>query len=228
MKHSPKNEFLKKRGIFICFAGIDGSGKTTLSNLVVTLLEERGIKSSYVYNRYLPLILKPFMIIGEKVFLHKNDFFGDYNDYSETKKAKTKRYPFLANIYQTILIIDYSFQILFKIKIPMLLGKNIICDRYIYDTIVTDLSVDFNYSEEKIERISRHVGKLFPKPDIVFFVDVPEEVAFSRKDDVPSIQYLRDRRHIFAKVASIFNMKKLDGTKKIEELLIDIRNEIGV
>ena len=88
--------------------------------------------------------------------------------------------------------------------------------------------MDFNYSEDKIERISRCVVKLFPKPDILFFVDVPEEIAFSRKDDVPSIEYLSDRRHIFAKIASIFNMKKLDGSKKIEELLIDIRKEIGV
>lgn len=218
----------KKKGLFICFAGIDGSGKTTLSKSLVKDLETKDLKFSYVYNRYIPFTLRPFMKLGELIFLRNHNFFENYSGYSEAKKSNTKKHPFLGKIYQSILIIDYYFQTLFKIKIPLFFGNNIVCDRYIYDTIVTDLSVDFNYSLRKVDFISKLMQKFFPTPDFIFFVDVQEEVAFLRKDDVPSIEYLRDRRSLFSHLSFLFNMKKLDGTKKIDDLLRDIENELGV
>ena len=38
---------MKKRGVFICIEGLDASGKTTQSKLLVKTLQEKGFKAVY-------------------------------------------------------------------------------------------------------------------------------------------------------------------------------------
>ena len=213
-------------GLFICFTGIDGSGKTTLARALVSTMEQRGIKAIYVYNRYIPIVLRPVMFIGDFLFLRDKDFFRDYSDYSNTKRNTTKKHTILAKLYQHLLLFDYFIQILFKIKLPLLFGKNIVCDRYIYDTIVTDLTVDFNYSKEEVKNSLNKILSLFPTPGVTFLVDLPEEMAYQRKNDIPSIEYLKERRKMYLYVGKECNMVILDGTKKLEELQCEIEKEV--
>lgn len=201
---------------FICFTGIDGAGKTTQAKLLAKTLNEKGIKSKYVYNRYIPILWKPFMILAQKIFLKGKDKFKDYKGYSNTKRRIFKNKLFhLA--YQYIILGDYFFQILFKIKIP-LRYTNIVCDRYIYDTVITDLSVDLNYSKKEIKNLINNLFKIFPKPDIVFLIDINEEIAFKRKTDVPALEYLKERREIYSWLGREYKMIILSGENDIKEL----------
>ena len=218
---------MKQKSLFICFTGMDGAGKTTLAKFLMDDLKDMGIKSRYVYNRYVPIILRPIMLIGELLFLRNKDFYKNYTLYSSTKRTASKKHPVLARLYQHLLLFDYFFQILFKIKLPLLFGKNIVCDRYIYDTIVTDLSVDFNYSEEDVKKSLYKILSLFPKPDITFLVDLPEEIAYQRKDDVPSIDYLRDRRETYLHIGKECRMIILDGARPLDELKYIITENVG-
>lgn len=220
---------MKKKRLFICFTGMDGAGKSTLAKFLVEHLRANGIRSRYVYNRYIPILLRPLISMGGFLFLRKKSFFGDYSEYSETKKRAAKKHPFLSKIYQNLLLFDYFFQVLFKIKLPILFGKNIVCDRYIYDTIVTDLSVDFNYSKEEIKNLLDKLLSFFPRPHITFLVDLPEEIAFQRKDDLPSVDYLRDRREKYLYLGKECEMIILDGSMPLEEVEYIIeRNVEGV
>jgi dTMP kinase len=206
-----------KRGVFICFTGIDGSGKTTLAKSLVEIMKRNGIECRYVYNRYNPFMLKPFIVVARAIFLRGNDMFEDYTEDSNAKKRIFKNH-LLSVIYQSFLLFDYSLQIFIKVKIPLILGKNIICDRYIYDTVCTDLAVDMNYSNEKKIDMLRKCFYLFPKPDMTFLIDIPEEIAYGRKDDIPSVDYLKDRRNIYLEIGRAYKMISLDGTKDLVEL----------
>lgn len=217
---------MKNKGFFICFTGIDGSGKTTLSKELVSLLRTNGIKSLYIHNRYVPLILRPFMIGARALFVRKKDAFKDYRGYSDTKKGALDRHPFLSSLFINMLLFDYFLQILFKIKFPLMRDKNIVCDRYIFDTITTDLAVDLKYSDEKVKAMLKKLFYLIPKPDMVFLVDISEEIAFRRKDDVPSIDYLRDRRKIYLRMGKEYGMTILDGSKDLEELRTMVQREV--
>ncbi len=218
---------MKKKGMFICFTGMDGAGKTTLAKFLTKYLREEGIKVIYIYGRYVPIVLSPFMLMGKLLFLHNKDFYGDYSEYSNTKKTASKKHPILAGLYQHLLLFDYFFQVLFKVKLPLLFGKNIICDRYIYDTIVTDLSVDFNYTEEDVKKSLSKTLSLFPTSDITFLVDLPEEIAYQRKDDVPSIEYLRDRRKMYLYMGKEYKMIILDGTMPLDKLKYIAKEHMG-
>ena len=214
------------KGCFICFTGIDGSGKSTISNKLVETMNANGFSFMYVYNRYKPFLLRPFLYIGGKLFLNKKDFFEDYVDYSKTKKDAAKNHTLLSSIYQYFVIIDYFLQTIYKIKIPLIFGKNIICDRYIYDTVVTDLAVDFNYTEDQVLKVLSRISMIFPVPDKVFFIDVPEQVAFQRKNDIPSIEYLKDRIGFFNTVANSYNFIILDGTASINDIISTLKKNV--
>ena len=210
---------------FICFIGIDGSGKTTLAKTLAKMMEENGITSKYVWNRFeLSIMLRPFLIIGRTLFLHGKDMFDDYAEYSDSKKRLFKN-RFLSTVYQYVVLLDYSLQIFLKIKVPLIFGKNIICDRYIYDTIV-DLKVDLHYHDTKIKNILKILFHLLPKPDLLFLIDVPEDIAYQRKDDTPSIEYLRERRNVYLNIGKGYDAVILDGTKKLEKLQSEIEMRV--
>jgi dTMP kinase len=217
---------MRSRGFLICFTGMDGTGKTTLSKNLVKSLKEREIECKYVYARLTPIISKPFMWIGRLIFLRGKNMFENYSDYANTKRTAMEHNSILSMIYQQILLFDYFFQVFFKVKIPLIFSKNIVCDRYIYDTVITDLSVDMNYSRDKVIDMLDNLLRFFPEPDTTFLIDVPEEIAYQRKNDTPSIEYLRERRGIYLNVGNKYKMVILDGTKKLEELQCEIEKEI--
>jgi len=210
----------------ICFIGIDGSGKTTLSKALVEALNKNGIKCLYLYGRLEPFVLKPVIMIGRRIFLGGENMFKDYRGYSSRKRDTIKEHSFLFTLYRYILLFDYFLQLLFKVRIPLMLGKNIVCDRYVYDTVITDLAVDMNLSSSEIKDLIKRFFYITPKPDLAFLIDLPEEIAFQRKDDTPSVEYLKERRKIYLDVGKEERMVILDGSKELDELEGLIRKEI--
>ena len=209
---------MKTKGFLICFTGIDGTGKTTLSKELVELLNKKGVKCKYVYARLNAYILKPFILVGNSVFLRGRNISENYSEYSNTKRRAIEKHSFLSSVYQRILLFDYVLQVFFKVKLPLIFGKNIVCDRYVYDTVITDLSVDMNYSRDMVISLLNKLLRFFPEPDIAFLIDVPEEIAYQRKDDISSIQYLKERRNIYLNIGKEYEMMILDGSKRLEEL----------
>jgi len=215
-----------RNNFLICFVGMDGSGKTTLAKDLVETMRQNGIQYKYVYGRLEPFILKPFIMIGRKMFLRGNDMFEDYKQYSSAKNSAIKRHSFLFVFYRYVLLFDYFLQLLFRVRLPTILGKNIVCDRYVYDTAITDLSVDMNLSSLEIQDLIERIFYIAPKPDLTFLIDLPEETAFQRKDDTPSIEYLRERRKIYLNIGKKYEMEVLDGSRSLNELESLIRKEV--
>ena len=215
---------IKKRGILICFIGIDGSGKTTLAKALVDMMEKRNINAKYVYNISKPFITKPLTIIAKLLLLHGKDMNNNYSEYRSTKSTLLKK-PLLSSLYQLFLLIDYAFQVFLKVKIPLLFGKCVVCDRYLYDTII-DFGVYLDYPNKEVKTILGKYLRLFPKSDLVFFIDVQEEIAFQRKDDTPSVEYLKERRKFYLDVGKEFGINVLDGAKGLQELLLEIEKRV--
>jgi len=212
------------KNFFVCFSGVDGSGKTTQVEALIEEMKKNGIETKYVWNRFEGRMLTPFTAITKMIFFHRKGAIANPTDYCDTKKRLLKNCV-LSVGYQYFLLFDYFFQILFRVRIPLIHGKNIVCDRYVYD-IIADLSVDFNYSEERVKRMLKNLLYLFPKPDLIFLIDVPEEIAYQRKDDVPSIDYLKERRKVYLNIGKKYRMIILDGCKDLRKLKELVRKEV--
>lgn len=216
---------MQRRGTLICFTGIDGSGKSTLARRLVFASRQRGLQSKYVHNRFRPVLSNPLVLIGRFLFLRRKSASKDYSDYSSTRKRLFTNY-LMSSIYEVIILLDYSFQVVMKVKFFLSMGENIVCDRYVYDTVVSDLVVDLNYSQQKMDQTLKRLFLLLPKPDIAFLIDVPEKVAYRRKRDLSSIAYLTQRRSIYLDLGKRYKMTILDGRKKLEQLASEIEKKV--
>ena len=202
--------------------GIDGAGKTTLALGLAGNLAKKDKKIEYRYCQYFAKLLYPVKLIAKLFVMRKTDEFKDYKTYNHTKKSTSSRHPFLAGIYAGIWLIDYLIQSFFKISLPILWGKRLIIDRYIFD-IAVNLSLTTNREESFAEKIIKWFFKFSPEPDRVIFIDLPEEIAFARKDDIQDIEYLKERRERYLYLAQKFGFEIVDGTKSPAALLEDVK-----
>jgi dTMP kinase len=211
------------KGKLICFIGVDGSGKTTISREVARILRERGIKCKHTYGRLQPFILRPLTVVARKLITRKSG--KDYKAYKKEKIEAVKKMKILSKLYTTILLVDYYIQLFVRVKLPLLFGRVVICDRYVYDTVINDIPLE----SDDINTIESWINCIFnfaPKPDIVFLIDVPEEISMMRKNDIPSIEYIRERRDTYLALSRRFGMVVMDGTKDLEELKCEILKKI--
>jgi len=205
----------RTKSIFVCFTGIDGSGKSTLAKDLVDKLNGKGIRSQYVYNRFEPVLTKPAIILGKVIFFQGKGRAEDYHKYSVTRNKVFKN-TLLSVAYHYLTLFDYWWQIMIRVTTPLKLGKNIICDRYIYDMII-EHAIDLRYSDKRMEKMLSQLLRLLPKPEPVFLMDVSEEVAFQRKKDTPSIDFLKERRKLYLRLGERHKFTIIDGSQDLEE-----------
>ncbi len=210
--------------LLICFAGIDGSGKTTHAKKLVRWMQGRGIRSKYVWSIFEPWLLGPLMKLGRRLFLREEEMFGDYDRYYQTRK-EIFRYPGIFAFFHYCFFGEYLLRFLFKVRLPLMWGRSVVCDRYIYDVVIGH-AANLDYPKEKITATINQLLYLMPKPDLVFLIDLPEELAWARKDDIPSISYLRKRRQIYLDIAGEYGTFMLDGSRSLAELEEVIRNRV--
>jgi len=206
--------------------GIDGAGKTTLAKSLAADLQIQDSSVRYQYCQYFAKLLYPFKILAKFSVMRKTDEFGDYDHYNRTKKATSNRFPLLANIYAIVWLIDYLIQVFFKVTVPVLFGRKLIIDRYIFD-IAVNLSLTTNKETNYANKLIRLFFIFAPRPDLIMFIDLPEEVAYRRKGDIQGIEYLKERRERYLALAETYNFILLDGIKSQKQMLINARKVIS-
>jgi thymidylate kinase len=199
--------------IFVCFTGSDGSGKSTIARSIFYSVSQKNKKTRMIYGRYRPLLIKHLTALAKKLFLHSNDVtFSDYDGFLNARRSLFQASSFASRMYLYAAIAEYIFQITIKLTIPYRLGYSIISDRYVYDTVINDVSLYAGLSVDETNNILRKAWYFIPKPDITFLLHVPEQVALQRKNDIPSLNYLRIRNKLYSEIAGSQRFLFLDGT----------------
>lgn len=212
-------------GKLISISGIDGSGKTTLSNEIVREMKKLGVSCKYVWGGLDPKFTRFLMYLGRKL-LRKRVACKDYGVYSRIKMEEIRRRKFLARIYYNLVLIEYELLIFLKVWIYLKLGRTVVCDRYVFDVVCSNLAPDLGYAGEDATLEIRKMLKKLPKPDLAFLIDLPEEVALARKNDIPSKEYLKERRRLYLEVAQNFNMEVLDGTERLDKIKLHVLKRV--
>jgi len=214
----------------IYLMGTDGSGKTTLANSFVELYKSNGKEIKYLYIRHKPILLYPFKLLSRLLLYRRNSQFKNYEKYSEIKSSFSKNHPLLAKLYAMIWILDYILYYWIQVRFYYLFSKQIILDRYAAD-IVVNISVAIGIEDDQMHKLLNILHYFFPKPDISFFIEVDEDEAFRRKNDIPSVQYLRERKQKYFMLKQFYEFKILDGhlspetlVEKLYEKVIESKN----
>lgn len=204
-------------GTLICFSGIDGSGKTTEAEKVVSELTEAGIGATHVWARWRPFVSYPFMGVLYVLFGWRR------KDYHKSRAVR--------RVWGYFLLVD---QILFFVRFiyPHLQRGRVVCiDRYVLDQLV-EMRYDGVYREHSGSLIQRWL----PTPDVTFLMDVPADVANERKDDtgemldrlgidVEPVEYLCRRRALFEETAGE-RAEIIDTTRPMSETHSEIMSQV--
>ena len=147
------------RGIFIAFEGIDGSGKTTLSNRVAEALRARGVSVEHV---------------------REGGWFASRVTQAIRDLCRDARNLALVPSAELLLYVAREIQLLEEVVVPALSRADVvISDRYLYTAEVLARQVR-RLPETRIRTIvDDAAGGLWP--DLVFLVDVDPSVARGRR-----------------------------------------------
>jgi len=220
---------MTKRSLIV-FTGIDGSGKTTQSELLVKCLKNDGIKTLYVWSRWEPLFLRPFINRWKCKVTKDSPESNSKIDKIKDKKKNLLSNPIFRWLWLVSFLIDYSLQIFVKIRISLLKRQIIISDRIFYDSVIDQAINLGNRKNWLLDALDSFWFRcLFPKPDIVIYVDCPEDIAFTRnmaKNDTPNIEYLKERRKLYLQLADKYRWFKIDGTLPVDKIAVQIKDKI--
>ncbi len=207
---------MNTRGIFISLEGIDGSGKTTLKEHLITVMSDTyeiiGIREP------------GGTYISEKI----RDILLDVCN----KGIRNKTEALLYSAARSQLVEEVIYPALDQ-------GKIIIADRFMDSTIAYQgygRGIDLQFLED-LNRLC--TGGL--KPDLTFLLDIdPEEGQRRRRNDTPDrlekegIEFQNRIRNGYLKLLEKepLRIKKLDGTNAIQELVLEaytyIRSKINI
>jgi thymidylate kinase len=207
--------------MLICIVGIDGSGKTTLARQLVERMQTHGIRSRYLWGGFSPtVLLRPVLWLAKRLVYREDR----HSQISEQKGPVLKSKTW-STVYHYGILADYVLQMLTRVGAPLLLGESVICDRYVHDTVINTAFV-LDYSDDELLRLLTCMQRLIPRPDLILLADLPEEIAYARKDDVLSVVFLSERRRRFQLVAKAHDLPVFDACQPLDELVEHVAAQV--
>ena len=155
--------------VILSFMGVDGSGKTTLIELLRKKLKNKFTEIKYIH-------LRPYLILLDKSIVQSNP---------HNSKAT---WPILFNFVRILywLIIYRFYFYLFANNSKQL----IIFDRYAHDLMIDPIRYKFNLPN----RVAKFILNLFPNPTHWIVLNAPIKVLEKRKKELPTRELKRQIR----------------------------------
>ena len=200
----------------ICIIGPDGTGKTTQAKLLIEKLREIGYEYEYRWMRFHHFISLPVLALARLMRLTEIQILPDGRKIGYHHFHKSK---LISTLYPITLYLDMLLAMIFKIYIPLKVQrKRIVCDRFIYDTLV-DLIVDLGNVEFINSRIAKRFLKLIPKGCLAILLIAPYEKIKERREDLKFDRYLKRRIETYIELKKRFpEIVVIDASLDIENV----------
>jgi dTMP kinase len=189
---------VNQKGFFICIEGLDKSGKTSQSILLVEALYKNGFDAVYTTE---PSNGEIGMFIRKNVLQRKN------------------RVP--AVIEALLFAADRVDHIENEIKPMLKKGKIVVSDRYVYSSLAyqgaAGLSLDW----------IKQLNKQALRPDLAIYIDVPVEILLERYKRKKSVMEHLDTQKkvetIYVKLVQEGELIPINGKRSMEAAARDIQ-----
>lgn len=211
--------------MIICFTGVDGSGKTLQAQQLVARLNAAGYPAAYVWTGGRAYLTRPLIWVAKRLLraprLARQAGQDQHAAHTSTRAAYTSylsstrrlfRNPVLRRLWRHVSLLEHLAEILVAVLPHLLRRRIVVCDRYIYDSII-GTAVLADVDADTLPALLR-IPRLYPvpRPTQWFLIDIPAAVAFARRDDVVDVAFLERRIPLYRAAASALGMQVVDGT----------------
>lgn len=193
---------MSQKPIFLCITGIDGVGKTTHVNLILEHLRGKGIKCQYKWLRFHYLFSLPLLVFCRVVGYTRVSTLGDSQKCSYHEFYKSR---FVSSVYPWILFVDTFLFTTIKVYIPMFFGISIVCDRFVYDTLI-DVAVATKDHEIYKKTVGKLFLKLIPKNAHLVMLSLDKSTIFLRRPELKNDLTFDERYALYKDLSSQFNI----------------------
>ncbi len=203
----------------ICIIGPDGTGKSTQVNLLIYSLREKGINYEYRWLRFHHLFSLPILVLARLMGLSEVKTLenGDKIGYHYFYKSKI-----ISQLYSLLLFLDTVIFTIVKVYIPLkVLNKNIVCDRFIYDTLI-----DLMVSTRNFDLYRSTTGKRFlsvlPKNSGSLMLIADENTLRDRREDIKYDMNLNLKINLYKKLAQKYKIPVINSNLPVNEVNMQI------
>jgi dTMP kinase len=209
--------------LLIVFSGMDGAGKSTQIERLLGRLKAAGKQPLALWTRggYTPNFNTLKALIRN---LSRSQVVPPSGANPQRTQAFTR--PTVRRLWLTLALLDLIWVYGAQVRWNLWRGKIIICDRYLWDTLI-----DFrlNYPQENVERwwLWHILSWITPRPQATFLFLIPVGLSVQRTkqkglpfQDPPEV--LSQRLAQYQEFAGNYGWLVLDGQRSISDLEIEI------
>lgn len=215
---------MSQKPIFICITGIDGVGKTTHVNLIIEHLREKGIKCQYKWLRFHHLFSLPLLAFCRVAGYTRLSTLGNSQKCSYHEFYKSR---LVSAIYPWILFFDTFLFTTVKVYIPMFFGISIVCDRFVYDTLI-DMAVATKNHEIHKKPVGKLFLKLIPKNAHFVMLDLDKTTIFSRRPELKDDLTFDERYTLYQNFKNLFSIDFVDNNENITNINKLVMYSLGI
>jgi hypothetical protein len=112
-------------------------------------------------------------------------------------------------------LIDTALYLVFKVHIPLWLGRTIVCDRFVHDVLI-DTMIGIGDSQLHGKPVGRLFLRLVPGWAKVVCIDSPAEIAFERRPELRHDTLWQTRRALYRQLSETVGIPIVDNSQSIQ------------
>jgi thymidylate kinase len=164
----------------ICLIGRDGTGKSTYTQELINLVSRNGGNAHRVWVRFPFFISIPILVYcrltGLSYYVENQGI-----RYGVWEMWRSRWVP---RVFPWCQLVDTFLFMLIKIYLPILLGRTIVCDRFVHDILIDTM---IGIGDQELDK--KPVGQLFlslaaTNQGKLICLDLPQELALKRRPEL--------------------------------------------
>jgi len=210
-------------GFLISLSGADGSGKTKHARTLTDAMTLCGLRTKYYWSRCGNSWFIRFISTLGRILSSKRK--ADGGKIGAPGRKKRLHNGIIRFLWSYLVSIDMIVTYFFHVKLPLLRGRVVICDRYVYDA-VAEIESSLN-AKDRLNRLAiKLMLAIVPKPDVCYLLDLPEEACAQRKDENTDIEYLQQQRGIYTTLEHRYDLRLKRTDREFSDTTDEIIGEV--